>query len=257
VPAARQRALVFGEDAELYHRRRPGYPASLYADLLAAVPFAQRALEAGCGTGKATAELGRRGIEVVAVEPHPAMASMARRVCDGLPVEIRVGRFEDWEGPSGAFDLVVSAQAWHWIDAAAGLAVARRALRPGGVLATWWNSADRWEGPVRQALDDVYRRFAPELTETSIVNRRRTGSSLEAESRLEGFTHMEARCYRWAERYDAASYTELLRTHSDHRVLPSEQLEELLAAVAKVVEDVARGSITYPYRADLLLARRS
>jgi hypothetical protein len=51
-----------------------------------------------------------------------------------------------------------------------GYAIARQALRGGAVLAMWWNQADSWEGPVRDAIDGVYHRYAPDLVR-SMVNR--------------------------------------------------------------------------------------
>ena len=253
--AQRTRARVFGEAADLYERRRPGYPAALYDDLLALVDRGERALEAGAGTGKATAELARRGLEVLALEPDRAMAALARRAVEGLSVRVEELPFEEWRGEAGTFDLVVSAQAWHWIDRDRGAVVARRALRPGGLLAVWWNQADDWDGPVREALDAAYERHAPDLAK-SVVNR--PVHPLRSESlTIEGFESLEPRTYTWSRRYDAVSYGELLRTHSDHRFLPPEQLDALLRAVAGVIEQVGYGEITYPYRTDLLTARRT
>lgn len=254
VSTPRTRARVFGEVAELYDRRRPGYPAPLYDDVLALVEPLRLVLEAGAGTGKATVELARRGVEVVALEPDPAMVALARRRVEGLPVRIEQRAFEEWTGEPGAFDLVVSAQAWHWIDREQGPALARRALRPGGVLAVWWNQPGDWQSPLRSAIDEAYRRHAPEL-EHSIVNS--SIHPLRAEAlTIEGFEELESRSYTWTKRYDAVSYGELLRTHSDHRMLVPEQLEALVAAVTEVIMDLGGGEIVYPYRAELLTARR-
>jgi SAM-dependent methyltransferase len=250
----RTRARVFGEAADLYDRRRPGYPAALFEDLLDAVDRGEHALEAGAGTGKASIELARRGVEVTAFEPDRAMASLARRSCARLPVRIYELPFEDWRGTASSFDLVISAQAWHWIDPDTGWAIARRALRQGGVLAVWWNQAGDWAGPVREALDAAYARHAPELSGSVVnspVHPLRAGS-LSAD----GFDAIEPRSYAWTQRYDSASYTELLQTHSDHRMLPPERLDELLEAVTAVINDVGGGEIVYPYRTDLLMARR-
>jgi SAM-dependent methyltransferase len=245
---------VFGEAAELYERRRPGYPAVLYDDLLELVGAVSRVLEAGAGTGKATAELARRGLEVVAFEPDPAMAGLARRVVRGLPVQIEQRSFEEWSGEAGSFDLVASAQAWHWIDPERSYAIALQALRGGGVLAMWWNQPDTWDGPVRDAIDDAYHRYAPDLA-GSVINR--PGYALDPESvTAEGFEPPRKHHYTWTERYDTVAYVELLQTHSDHRMLPSEQLAALLDAVAAVIKQ-AGGELIYPYRTDLLTLRRT
>lgn len=250
-PAQRERATLFGTVAELYERRRPGYPAELFDDLLALAPGARRVLEAGAGTGRATVELARRGLEVTAAEPDPAMAEVAARATAGLDVTLWPGRFEDWDGPPGAFDVVASAQAWHWVDFERGMEVARRVLVPGGLLAAWWNRNGRWEGPLRRAVDDAYRAHAPELgrdfDETPLF---------AAGAKLEGFSPLEVRSYDWAEEYDARTFVEYLQTHSDHLLLEPERLATLCAAVAEAIERVGGGRLEYPHRTLMLTARR-
>lgn len=118
----------------------------------------------------------------------------------------------------------------------------------------WWNQAGDWQGPLREALDDAYRRHAPDLA-GSVVNN--SVHPLRPDLlAIEGFEALEPRSYTWTERYDALSYTELLQTHSDHRLLSPGQLDQLLRAVIEVIEQVGSGEITYPYRTDLLTARR-
>ena len=114
-----EKATSFGSVAELYDRRRPPYPAALFDDLLAVVPGARRALEAGSGTGRATVELALRGLEVVGVEPDAEMAAVAARRDpgpggrDSPPGASRTGT-----GPPASFDMgqCPVAEAWHWVE---------------------------------------------------------------------------------------------------------------------------------------------
>ena len=106
MPKPRDRARVFGEVADLYDRRRPGYPAAVFDDVLAFVPGARDVLEIGCGTGKATLSLAIRGLRVVAVEPDPDMARVARANTAGRRVAIRVSRFEEWHPKPASADLI-------------------------------------------------------------------------------------------------------------------------------------------------------
>src|ERR1700730_12715980 len=106
----RRRAGSFGDDAEQYDRARPAYPSNLIDHLLRASP--KLVVDAGCGTGIASRLLVARGGQVVGVEPDGRMAAIARR--RGLAVE--EGAFEDWDPAGRQFDLLVSAQAWHWVD---------------------------------------------------------------------------------------------------------------------------------------------
>lgn len=59
----------------------------------------------------------------------------------------------------------------------------------------------------------------------------------------------------WSRTYDADTWTTLLRTHSDHRLLEPDQLEQLLERVAGVIKRFG-GTITSKYRTVALLARR-
>jgi SAM-dependent methyltransferase len=191
---------------------------------------------------------------VVAFEPDERMAALARRATSGHPVQVEERPFEDWDGEAGSFDLVVSAQAWHWIDPERGPALARRALRPRGVLAVWWNHVSDREWPLHEAIDAVYREHAPELVQ-SIVNK--SIHSREGDVMIEGFEPPERRSYEWKQPYDADAYGELLRTHSDHRLLAPERLEPVVLAITDVINREGGGELIYPYRTDLLFARRT
>jgi len=65
------------------------------------------------------------------------LAEQARRNLAGLPVQIDVTPFEDWEGEREAFDLVYAATVWHWIDPAVRYRKTYELLRPRGHLAFW------------------------------------------------------------------------------------------------------------------------
>ncbi|MDT4937101.1 MAG: hypothetical protein QOG80_772, partial [Pseudonocardiales bacterium] len=151
----RHRAESFGDVAEAYERHRPSYPEALIDDLVAARPT--NALDIGTGTGKAARLLAARGVPVLGVEIDTQMAAVARRF--GLDVE--VASFETWHADGRMFDLVISGQAWHWIDPAVGVPKAASLLRPGALLALFWNTASL-EASMRAALREVYGRLAPD-----------------------------------------------------------------------------------------------
>lgn len=127
---ARAMARSFGGDAHAYDRARPGYPDALIARIVAASPGPD-VLDVGCGTGIAARQLQAAGCTVLGVEPDARMAEVARS--RGLPVEIAT--FEAWQPAGRAFDAVVAAQSWHWVDPVAGAGKAAQVLRPGGRLA--------------------------------------------------------------------------------------------------------------------------
>jgi SAM-dependent methyltransferase len=246
-----RRARSFGRVAEIYDRWRPGYPDALFADVLGRAP-AGRVLEAGAGTGRATLALARHGASVMAVEPDPAMAAVARERTAGLAVEIRESPFEDCIVPAGTFDLVVSAQAWHWVDPERGAAVAAGALRAGGALCLWWNRPGTLDGPVWAAVQQAYAEHAPALDHGAPAPRHPTAAGTLAPA--PGFTPWSVQTYDWSASYDAEGYSGLVGTHSDHLLLPASQREQLLAAVRDAITDAGSGRLDHPYRTVLLTA---
>lgn len=130
---------TFESAADIYDSARPRYPKELFDDLvqLAGLEVGDRLLEIGCETGIATRALLQRGFSVVCVEMGAQLAERARETMAGLPAEVHVASFEDWNADPGSFDLVYAATAWHWLEPALRYQKAHRLLRPDGHLAFW------------------------------------------------------------------------------------------------------------------------
>jgi SAM-dependent methyltransferase len=246
----RARALSFGGVAELYDKARPSYPPALIDALMALSP--RRVLDVGCGTGKAARLLVERGCDLLGVEPDPSMAAIARS--HGVTVE--EATFETWDPRGRMYDLIVSGQAWHWVDPEMGVAKAGSLLHPGGHLGVFWNRG-RPDTVAAEALEAVYERIAPEIAKTNVVIK----PGHEPEDRFEEFgagglfTDIEARTFRWDAVYDRARWTEFIATHSDHVRLPDGQRRALLDALGDVIDRLG-GAMTYHYSTLLVLATR-
>jgi SAM-dependent methyltransferase len=229
----RVRAESFGADAVAYDRVRPSYPAALIDDLLAARPGG--VLDVGCGTGKVARLIAARGRPVLGVEIDERMAAVACQ--HGIDVE--VGRFETWDPAGRRFDLIVSGQAWHWIDPERGARRAVDVLRAGGLLAPFWNFSSV-DPTVRARIDATYARIAPQITQRSV---RRSGGPTTIPAiieHLEGtglFVGVEHRRYPWDHDYTRGEWLALTQTHSDHSTLPSAQLAALIAALDRAIAD--------------------
>jgi SAM-dependent methyltransferase len=189
------------------------------------------------------------------------MAAVARRNCAPFPhVAVTDVSFETWPSELEAFQLVVSAQAWHWIAAEVRYSKAREVLTPGGVLAVFWNRPLWEDTALRAALDDVYERCSPELKarEPGFPGLKQPRVDEERATEIESsgfFGPVTRRSYRWSKPYTAEEYLELLQTQSDHRMLPAAQRTHLLGGVAEVIE-LSGGSVVMDYEARLYLARR-
>jgi trans-aconitate 2-methyltransferase len=131
-----------------------------FFDLLSMIQprHAMRVVDLGCGTGKLTRLLHTTldARETIGIDRSPRMLEAAGR--DDLPKGLRfeVGTIESFPGSRGAFDLVFSNAAYHWIeDHPSLLGRLRDALAPGGQLA--------FQVPAQH--DSPSHRIAEELTQ--------------------------------------------------------------------------------------------
>lgn len=230
----RSRASSFGDDAELYDRARPSYPSAMVDDLLAAHP--QRVLDVGCGTGIAAQLFVDRGCDVLGVEPDERMAAVARR--RGITVELSA--FEEWDDGGRRFDLLVSGQAWHWVEPVAGARKAAKVLVPGGRFGLFWNR-DSPAPELRGPLDEVYQRHVPGLRSfsrprlRSDVEQRRTW--VEGLREHGGFVDVDLRIYESDWVYDTEQCIAVLSTHSDHLTMDPDLRARLLDDVRRVIDE--------------------
>ena len=255
---ARERRTVFGEAADDYDRARPGYPAQLVVDVLAAAGPGP-VLEVGAGTGKATEMFAPRVADLTCVEPDPRMAGVLRRKLPG--VRIVASSFEDW-APEDGYGLLYSAQAWHWIDNERRADLAWSALVPGGVLAPFWNLSMVADPQLHGALHEVderhgltghtpHRPLARDLPEVDFAENR-------ADLRLDEdrFPEFSTLRYRSTRSVPAADYPTFLLSFSVYRMLEPAAAE---AAVTDSVEAIEAhgGVLHFTMVTDLVLARRA
>jgi SAM-dependent methyltransferase len=229
---------TFDGAADLYDRARPDYPEQLFDDLaqLAELQAGDHLLEVGCGTGKATAPLARRGFRVTCLELGAQLAAKSRRNLAGFPeVTVINASYDEWQPPAGAdFDLVFAATAWHWLDPGTRYSKAWELLRPGGHLAFW--------GAVHvfpDGGDPFFREIQPvydEIGEGRAADARwvRPGDLPDGQADIEAsglFDDVQVRQYDWEVRYDAESYLDLLGTFSGHLEMTVEKRARLYGAI--------------------------
>lgn len=255
-----EQRFSFDEVTELYDRSRPGYPDPLFDDLISisAIAPGGRILEIGCGTGQATVPLARRGFRLLCLEPGPAMARVAReKLARFQGVEVIQSTFEESPIEAGAFSLVVSAQAFHWVAAEVRFTKAAAVLHASGSLAVVGNAGVSEQSPLREAIDAVYARHAPTLVGLAATRWYSEDGPVPGLLAASGcFGPVTWRRYPWSQTYSPSDYCDLLRTHSDHRMLARDQLEALLEEISEVIQS-HEGRIEVAYDAHLYLARRT
>jgi len=248
----------FDRVAEFYDDFRPTYPPELVQAVIAlsGLPPAGKILEIGSGTGKASLLFARGGYSILCIEPGENLAAVAARNLKAFPgVQFEIIRFEDWQEEPAGFDLVMSAQAFHWVPKEIGYAKAARALKPHGHLALFWNMYPGFEGQLAVDLDKIYREIAPGLGSpfhTTDEEVQRRSHEIEESS---CFGPVTVRRFPWSMRYTTKEYLGLLNTYSDHLRLPEQTRERLLYSIADVIEKYG-GSVVRPYIAVLYVAEK-
>lgn len=230
---------TFDTVAALYAQSRPVYPAALFdtLEVHAGLRSGARVLEVGCGTGQATRDLASRAAHVVALDPGANLIAEAARYADAPNITYVVSRFEDYAPDLAGFDLVVSAQAWHWVYPEIGHAKAAEALRPGGALAIFGHVPFAPDGDIGEAFRTIYERFIPGAwgQPPSQAAYLKTGPFADMIAASGRFAPAEHFFYPWTWVQDGKALGEYLRTDSSYRALPDDTRTALFDALSDAV----------------------
>jgi len=237
---SRRTSWSAAEAAEVYERGRPGYAAATVDWALEPVRDRPglRAVDLAAGTGQLTRALLARGVDTVSVEPSEAMRK--RLVRAARAATVLEGWAEDLPLPDGSVDLVAVGQAFHWFEREPALAEMARVLRPGGVLAIFYNGREdavAWVG----ALSDL-------IIEAEDHAGRRPGENLELGSR---FGPVEVREATHEQELDADGLLDLVRSRSYVIRLEPAERSALLDRVEELTRThpqlVGRQHFSMPY----------
>lgn len=253
--------LTFDAAAELYDAARPAYPDELFDDLVSMCTLepGARLLEIGCGTGKATRPLLDRGFSVTCVEIGAQLAERALANLAGLPAEIHVGAFEEWDSGTATFDLVYAATSWHWVDPTIGYRKAHGVLRPSGHLAFWSAlhafpaDVDPFFTEIQAVYDEIGESHPGEWPPPAPEHVRDESAAIEASGL---FDDVRIRRYVWSEHYTAERYLALLDTFSGHIAMEGWQRDRLYGEIRRRLAERPDGRLRRHWGAILFVARR-
>jgi len=256
-----QLRATFNSTALEYDAIRPSYPPELLDDLisLSGIPSGGQALEIGCGTGQATLPIARRGYQIKCLDIGPDMLAIAREKLREFPnVSFENVSFEDWSTLTGAYDLVYSATAFHWIPREVAYPKAAQALKSGGALAIFSNEHPRPYSGFFTEVQPIHQRLVPEWKGPA----GRPPTELEIQFnigyiRSTGlFSSVEFRTYSWTQEYTTAQYIRLLNTYSNYLLLEEGRRQTLYQSIANLIERRYGGRVEKPYLAVLYLGRK-
>lgn len=246
---------AFNRSADVYDRIRPGYPTALIDDviILSGIPEHGRILEIGCATGKATELFASTGFIMDCLDIGSDLAAVAAakfREFDNI--RVIVSPFEDWKPDGQLYDLIIAATSFHWVDPAVAYVKSAALLKPAGALAVFSNKHVQNNEGFFSAVQEVYRNFAPSMTNTA-WNEEKNPQTLQGE---EHFEEPILRNYPWSMEYSSSQYIDLLSTYSDHINLPDAERNALFTGIANMINREYGGYLLKHYEAVLTLRRK-
>lgn len=241
--------LSFDQDAEVYDRARPSYPAELYDALFEILPGAPEVVEVGPGTGQATRDLLARGAIVHAVEIGPEMAGRLRSNLPSDRLRVTVGDFEDVEITAGSADAVFSATAYHWICASAQTDRPAHILRATGVVAIV--DLIQVDSPEDSgffaASQPIYERYGQGHTGPPAPRRDRVDPPMRRNLDNDSRFHSVSVCrFDWDQTYRAAEYRLLMRSYSGTQMMDPAERRGLLTDIETFIHREYDGAVTRP-----------
>lgn len=254
---------AFGADAANYDAARPEYPARIYEILRerCGLQPGTKTFEIGPGTGLATRRLLDAGASVTAVEPDARLCVKLRECAGDPPLHIINATFEAAQLPPAAFDLGVSATAFHWMDQRAAIAKVASLLRPRGWWAVWWNV---FGDPTRDdPFHDATAHLFPASTNPSHSSLFKHPFALHSEARIAdlqsagAFEDINCDVVRWTLVLTADRTRALYASFSNVTTLPETERTHLLDALHEIAMTAFNNRVERQMCTALYTARRA
>jgi SAM-dependent methyltransferase len=254
----KKRSDSFNEIAEIYDSARPGYPSELIEDVIKLANLGDTAtiLDVGAGTGKETLPFAEKGYTIHCIEPGEKLVAVAELNLRSYPkVTFDTTTFEDWDLKVGAFDLVISAQAFHWINCNIGYPKAAHALKENGYMALFWNFSPAPDTSVFKALNEAFQKYVPSM----VYNPPSIPSLIEKREKWivdsKCFKNLIVKEYPWAINYKTNKYLNLLKTQTTYQTFSEDEKQSLSNIVIEILS-ANGGYVTKPYLSVLFFAQK-
>ena len=252
-----RRKGTFNQIPELYDQVRPGYPQQILEAVEARAQLSSTAhiVEIGAGTGKATEYFVKRDYKITAVELGGDLCAYLKRKFSDVPdLYVEHTSFEEWKGASAAYDLFLSAQAFHFINPDFGLAKAASLLKPGGLIALLWNVEGSGGSEFYERFSHIHKRYLP--GSGGISETERFVALYEAALHGSGcFTDFEKLQHIWDQTYSADEFLRLRSTFSPDLLLEERLRADFYRETRDLIESMG-GFVTRRYVTTVLTGLR-
>jgi SAM-dependent methyltransferase len=251
----------FDSSADEYLRARSEYPTELIEHVVQVSQLGSnsRVLDVGCGSGQASIAFASRGYTVVAIDPAKrALDLLSERRGDFPNMELVHSTFEEFEAPRSSFDLVICAQAFHWLDPTTASRKVSELLRPTGHVMLFWHTQDVTPGTPQADLYalnskhfDAYPRMNP--PEYALDFLKAMEQNLCKHDEIYDPKISE---FPWTQTYDRTMFVSLYHSWSKYTTLPNAAKKSVDSDLEEYLDSLTCEPMI-KYRTCLIHARRS
>ena len=247
---------VFDDNAISYDKYRPKYPNELVEELieLSQIKARDKILEIGCGTGQITIDFIKRGYEVIAIEKGESLSKIAENKIKEYGIgQIINSTFEEWESIE-KFKLMISAQAFHWIDRERGIDKILKLLEENGSIGLIWNTDESQETEFWRQTNKVYDKYLPIKKGQKGIGEviDESWDYIQTREELGDFERKE---YKWEKVYSKEEYLGLMSTFSPQMSMESIKRKKFFKEIESIIESFDNQVLRY-YKTVLLFANK-
>jgi len=206
----------FSRISDIYQSGRKGYLAKLFLDIINISKIKKTGviLDVGCGTGLSTMYFAKKGYKIIGLDISKELLSKAKFSTKNFPkTKYLIGSFEKRKLKKNYFDLVISGQAFHWIDSKIVYKKSFSILKKGGSLAIFAKFHDYDKSKVMQKIRKLYIKYCKNYPlGIGVKNYEAKFSKGIKESEL--FTILKIKKYKSNLIYDKKDYKDLILSMS-------------------------------------------
>ena len=250
---------MFDKAADYYDTFRPSYPSEIVDKIIRTTNITSNSklLEIGAGSGKATLLFAPHNYEILCVDPGENLVKNGRiKFSEYNKINFVVARFEELDLLPKQYDVVFSAQSFHWIPQPIGYEKCSYILRDNGHLALFWNMYITYNNELDHELIEIsnkYGGFADFLTVEGCEER--IESIIAGIENSSHFNTPVIHRALWNQRYTADEYIGFVQTgNSFVQKSESEKLEAY--ADIRMLADKHGGFIDRPCLCVLYIASK-
>ena len=249
---------MFNQAADYYDKYRPSYPLEIIDTVIkkTGIKKGSKIVEIGAGSGKATELFAGKGFHILCIEPGEDLVKIGNDKFKDDTIEFKCSRFEHYDFSDQDWDVVLAAQAFHWVPQPQGYEKCASILKSNGHLAVFWNMYITYDNELDNeliAISNKYGGFADFLSESDCETRINSIVSEIENSKL--FSKPKVFRKLWEQNYTADEYFGFALT--GNRFIQKSD-DEKAAAYQDIVSlsNKYNGIIKRPYLCVLYLAEK-